>query len=47
VIFYTLSSAKLEIRWEQILPESVEGWEGEGGAEVEGRNGPVYAHMNK
>jgi hypothetical protein len=41
---FIVSSSKLEIRAEKILPGS----EGEReGLRVEGRNGPIYAHMNK
>jgi hypothetical protein len=40
IIVYTLTSTKLEMRAEQILPES-EGVRGrEGGGGIEGRNGP-------
>jgi hypothetical protein len=45
IIVYTLTSTKLEIRAEQILPESEAGWR-EGG--VEGKmTQTVYAHMSK
>jgi hypothetical protein len=46
IIAYTFSSAKLEIRAEQVLPGSV-GGEEEGGG-LGGRNDPkMYAHVNK
>jgi hypothetical protein len=46
---YVFSSTKLEIREEQVLPRSKEGWGREAGArEGRGRNDPtMYAHVNK
>jgi hypothetical protein len=43
---YVFSSTKLEIRAEQVLPGRGEWGEGRGG-EQEGRNDPMYAHVNK
>jgi hypothetical protein len=37
---FVFSSTKLEIRAEQVLPGSKEGWRGEGGVEAGGENGP-------
>jgi hypothetical protein len=43
IIAYVFSSTKLEIRAEQVLSGS-KGGEGRG---EQGRNGPMYAHVNK
>jgi hypothetical protein len=45
---YVLSSIKLELRAEQVLPGSKWGWAGEGGGRQGGEmTQTMYAHMNK
>jgi hypothetical protein len=48
IIAYVYCSTKLEIRAEQVLLGSEEGWGRQRGWRIRGRNGPkIYAHMNK
>jgi hypothetical protein len=46
-IAYVFSSTKLEIRAEQVLSGSERGWGEREGAGDGGKNGPMYAHVNK
>jgi hypothetical protein len=47
IIAYVFSSTKLEKRAEQVLPGSKGRWKGRGWGGAGGRNGPMYAQMNK